>query len=177
MSKPSEKNPNGIYLREHTYDGIQEYDQRLPNWWLFTLYGAILFSVIYWFFHFQSGMADTDVQQLEVALNTIETTKLQNSIDVTNDSLFFEMSENTAFVQAGMSTYAQSCLACHGDKLQGGIGENLVDATWKHGSNPTAIYKTIYDGVPEKGMQAWGNLLGQKKIVELVAYILSKQGS
>jgi cytochrome c oxidase cbb3-type subunit 3 len=65
-------------------------------------------------------------------------------------------------------------VACHGKELKGGIGFNLVDAEWIHGARPAEIYHTIAAGVPEKGMQAWESQLGQKRIAEVVAYILSK---
>lgn len=175
MSTKKEEGDNGIILREHKYDGIQEYDQRLPNWWLFTLYGAIVFSFVYWFYEDQSGLGIPDTEVLETSLQAIETAKLENSIDVTNNDLFVQMSANSDFVAAGARTYSQSCVACHGANLEGGIGQNLVDSEWKHGGEPTQIYTSIYDGIPEMGMQAWGNLLGQKKIAELVAFILSKQ--
>ena len=34
-----------VVLRPHEYDGIQEYDQKLPNWWLVIFYGSIALFV------------------------------------------------------------------------------------------------------------------------------------
>ena len=33
---------------DHEYDGIKELDNNLPLWWLWTFFGAIIFSFIYW---------------------------------------------------------------------------------------------------------------------------------
>lgn len=166
--------PEGVILRDHVVDGIQEYDQRLPFWWLCILFSMIVFSIIYWLVLDDRSFVGGKDHQLEARLTEIETKKLANSIDVSNDDLFWDMSDNPAFVSAGQATFEANCIACHGKELQGGIGFNLVDAEWVHGANPSEIYVTIDKGVPAKGMQAWGSILGQKRITEVVSNILSK---
>ncbi len=166
--------PEGVILRDHVVDGIQEYDQRLPFWWLCILFGMIVFSIIYWLVIDDRRFTGTEDPGLEAKLAEVATKRLASSIDVTNDALFWEMSSNATFVRAGQATYEANCVACHGKELQGGIGFNLVDQEWVHGSKPSEIYHTVSQGVPEKGMQSWEPLLGQKRIAEVVAYVLSK---
>ncbi|MGJ8638477.1 MAG: c-type cytochrome [Opitutaceae bacterium] len=166
--------PEGIILRDHVVDGIQEFDQRLPFWWLCILFSMILFSIIYWLVLDDRSFVGNEKQSLEAKLEAVATARLANSIDVTNDGLFWEMASNPAFISAGQTTYETNCVACHGKELQGGIGFNLADAEWIHGSKPSEIYVTVSQGVIEKGMQAWEPLLGQKRVAEVVAYVLSK---
>ncbi len=166
--------PEGVIIRDHVVDGIREYDQRLPKWWLVILFGAIFFSIIYWLViddrRFEGGVDPA----LEVKLEELQTKKLASSIDVTNDALFFEMAANQSFVQEGQATFESNCVTCHGKDLKGGIGFNLVDDEWVHGSKPSEIYVSVADGFMEKGMQPWEPILGQKRIAEVVAYLLSK---
>ncbi|ADE54484.1 cbb3-type cytochrome c oxidase N-terminal domain-containing protein [Coraliomargarita akajimensis] len=169
-----EQLPKGVVLKEHSYDGIHEYDQRLPRWWLITLFGAMLFATAYWFLLDVKGYWGRDKPELEARLQEIQAKKLAGSIDVTNNELFWEMSQNPTFVTAGQETFESLCVACHGKELQGGIGFNLVDGEWVHGAAPSSVYNTIFNGVPDKGMQAWGGQLGQKRITQVVAYVLSK---
>lgn len=166
--------PEGVILRDHVVDGIREYDQRLPMWWLIILFGVIGYSIIYWVViddrRFEGGVDPA----LEAKLDEIATRKLASSIDVTNDNLFWEMADNPTFVTAGQETYMANCVSCHGTELQGGIGFNLVDDEWIHGTKPSEIYISVSAGFLDKGMQAWEPLLGQKRIAEVVAFLLSK---
>ena len=166
--------PEGVILRDHVVDGIQEYDQRLPFWWLCILFGVIGFSIIYWLVIDDRTFIGSQDNQLERKLAAIEATRLANSIDVSNDELFWEMSANMSIVAAGKKSFENQCVACHGKDLMGGIGFNLVDAEWVHGDRPSQIYANIDGGINGTGMQSFRNILGQKRITEVVAYILSK---
>ena len=172
-------NDSGIPIRKHSFDGIQEYDQRLPNWWLYTLYGAIVFWIGYWFVNMIAGIIPSDGAQVDAAMARVAAAKMASSIDVTNDKLFWEMSRNPVFVEAGKQTFQANCVACHLASLRGksenptAIGPDLTDTAWIHGGTPKEVYSTASKGVAAKGMPAWEPVLGQKKTAEVVAYILS----
>lgn len=180
MPKPSSSSGDHTPpIRKHVFDGIQEYDQRLPNWWLNTLYGAIIFWVVYWFVHQTAGIVPSDGAQVDAAMTRIAAAKMAGSIDVSNDDKFWEMSRNALFVDSGRESYNSLCVACHLPSLKGksenpaAVGPDLIDTAWIHGGTPKEIYATVAKGVLAKGMPAWEPVLGQKKTAEVVAYILN----
>lgn len=159
-------------LRPHAFDGIQEYDKRLPNWWLATFYGAIIFWIGFWFYYERAHLGLTNTQKLEQQMAAIEAARLAAAPSLDDVSLW-KMSRNPVFVDAGRVTFNTTCASCHTEKLTGAIGPNLVDQLWIHGGHPIEVYNTVTQGVLVKGMPAWGPVLGPKKISEAVAYILS----
>ena len=169
---PETPSPDQEPLRPHTFDGIQEYDKRLPNWWLMTLYGAIIFWVGYWFYYERAHLGHTNVEAVEQQLAIIEAARLAAAPSL-DDASLWKMSRNPIFVEAGRATFNTTCASCHTEKLTGAIGPNLVDHLWIHGGRPMEIYGTVTQGVLAKGMPPWGPVLGSKKISEAVAYILS----
>jgi cytochrome c oxidase cbb3-type subunit III len=164
-----------IRLMDHSYDGIQEFDQKLPNWWLFTLYGAIVFSVLFWVIRHQWMNDEYDFQKLETELAMVEEAKLEQTLQMLNDDTLYGFAQNPEWVDKGRETFMTNCISCHGADLKGGIGVNLTDSEWLHGGKPTEIFNTITNGVPLKGMQSWQGQLGPRQIAELVSFILSKQ--
>ncbi len=165
-------------LRPHTFDGIQEYDKRLPNWWLYTLYITIVFWVGYWAYYEWLRVGPSSHQAISVAMTRIETAKLAAA--KLDDASFWRMSQTSSFVAAGKATFDANCAACHLPSLRGksespvAIGPDLTDTRWIHGGKPTEIYALVTKGELTKGMPTWGPVLGAKKITEVVAYILSK---
>ena len=166
-------------FRPHTYDGIQEYDKRLPNWWLMTLYASIIFWVGYWSYYEWFHVGLSGPQHVEQALAQIDAVKLASAPSV-DDASLWKMSRNPVFVAAGKATFDANCVACHLASLRGksenpaAIGPDLTDTKWINGGKPMDLYNTITKGVLVKGMPTWGPVLGAKKISEAVAYILSK---
>lgn len=80
-------------------------------------------------------------------------------------------SGNEAAIAAGERHFnAFNCSGCHAPLGGGGMGPPLTDDQWIHGSGPAQIYLTIMHGRPE-GMPAFGSMLPQRTVWEMVAYI------
>jgi cytochrome c oxidase cbb3-type subunit 3 len=63
-----------------------------------------------------------------------------------------------------------NCNGCHADNGGGGMGPSLSDNLFLYGSEPENIYLSIYQGRPN-GMPAWGAVLPDAVIWDLVTYI------
>lgn len=178
-----------VILREHEYDGIQEFDQKLPNWWLFTFYGAIVFFVVMWFMYYTIGMIPSDHERITRAVGEVNRKKseiLAKTVNSLSDkALVHEWATNDAIVQKGETIYLQTCLPCHGPNMDAPtkLALSLVDGEWKYGEKPLDLFKLINNGTPaeSKGMEPsgarmmpFGQQFSPDQIAAVTAYIISK---
>ena len=161
-------------LLDHEYDGIREYDNRLPNWWLYTLYGAIIFAFGYWIYYHTLAVGNDMMQDHAVEAAEAARVQLERMGEGTiTDETLALLADVPEKVVEGRKLFAQFCVVCHGQSGEGNVGPNLTDAYWIHGNQPTAIWNTVQNGVPDKGMAAWGNQLGPTRVQSLVAFVLT----
>jgi cytochrome c oxidase cbb3-type subunit 3 len=148
-------------------DGIEEYDNPLPDWWLFLFWFTIVWALAYGIhYHFIGNRSQEKKLAAEMAAAAERWPAQQVS------AATFEFTPDA--IAAGGTIYAQNCVVCHGQDMTGGIGPSLLDAEWIHGGLATDVVRTITEGVTEKGMLAWGPILGPEKINQVAAYVLSK---
>lgn len=159
------KNEDRLLGHAADNDGIDEYDNALPDWWV----GLFLFSIVCGIgyaieYHFVSHRSQLKYYEAEMAMAK------EKWPDTGPKAIVFD----EATVSAGAQVFKEQCVACHGADLHGGIGPNLLDAAWIHGAEPEQIRTTITNGVPEKGMPTWGPILGPDKIAKVAAYVASE---
>lgn len=165
-------------IRPFEVDGIKEYDNPMPRWWLTLFYGCIVFAVIYMIVVHGFGLftlsgeliADREHAAKKVQMaQTSSDSEQEQSID---DQI--EAGLQDAQVKAqGKEVYDSTCSPCHGAQGQGVVGPNLTDKFWLHGGEPEQILNSIAAGIPEKGMPAWSSVLGPKKVMQLAVYVVS----
>lgn len=159
----------------HEYDGIIEHDNRLPLWWLYTLYGAVAFALVYWFQYEVLHASPSPAQEYatEVAQGRAAEAERVKKLGVLDDTSLITLSRDVKTVDQGKTAFVATCGACHRADGGGNIGPNLTDAAWIHGPKPTDILKTIRDGVTAKGMPAWGPQLGEERVAAVTAFVLT----
>jgi cytochrome c oxidase cbb3-type subunit III len=73
--------------------------------------------------------------------------------------------------QRGMEYFdTMNCVGCHAPNGGGGMGPSLSNGAFTYGSAPENIFLSIFQGRPN-GMPAWGEVLPEQAIWDLVAYI------
>jgi cytochrome c oxidase cbb3-type subunit 3 len=169
-NKSNEKDP---MLLDHNYDGIEEYDNPLPLWWLLTFFGTIIFAFLY-FIHYQFGGALSLADELKLAMDSLPkiSEKQWNEADLKTDT------DKPEMIAEGKAVFAGKCAACHGAEGQGVIGPNLTDKFWIQGKGDrVGIIQIVDKGVADKGMPSWNGLLTDKEIVSVVGYVYSLKGT
>ncbi len=94
-----------------------------------------------------------------------------------DDAMLTTVAKDPKTIGEGKETFASTCAPCHRADGGGNIGPNLTDGYWLHGNKPSDIYKTVTEGVPAKGMPTWGPVLGEERVEQVVAYVLSIEGT
>lgn len=163
-------------LTGHNYDGIEEYDNPLPSWWLITFILCVQFGFIYWI-HYEFGRAPTQLEELRQDLAQIKSRQSEQPAVVDKDDDLTALIKDQAILSNGKGVYVARCAACHGAELQGSVGPNLVDDYWIHGNRPSEIAAIVRAGVLDKGMPPWKEMLSNDEIRSVVAYVAANLGT
>jgi len=168
---------NDKEIKGHDYDGITEYDNPLPIWWLATFIGTVIFAGIY-YLHYEVADGPSLKQELALSLKQIETMKANAPVEHLSEDQLAATFKDAKNIEAGGQIFSSKCAVCHVQDLQGVIGPNLVDDFWIHTKGTkSGIVQVITEGVTEKGMPAWKDLLKPDDILHVASFIYSKKGT
>jgi cytochrome c oxidase cbb3-type subunit 3 len=163
-------------LLEHDYDGIKEYDNPMPRWWLWIFYATIVFVPLYYVLPGRLGENGGNIAEYEREVAAHQASE-PPAAPVMSDDALLALARDGEALEEGREVWVKNCAACHGVEGGGLIGPNLTDAAWIHGSAPGAIHRTIVEGVLAKGMPPWGRLLKPEEIDQVTAYVISIRGT
>ena len=167
-------------LLDHDYDGIREYDNPLPRWWLLIFWVSIAWSVVYAVNLIPGvGSGPGRARQYESEMAAArekygDPAALAAAVD---DSTVEAAAADAVQLAAGRETFMATCAVCHREDAGGNIGPNLTDEFWIHGGRPAQIHSTIALGVPDKGMPAWNAVLKPDQVLAVSAYVRSVRGT
>lgn len=173
---------------------LQEFNNPLPKWWLYTFYATIIWAVVYWILYptwplansftkgvlgwsthqeFQEEMAAAKLQKKPFD-ERVATLSLQ---DISKDNQLLQYA-----ISGGKAIFGDFCAPCHGS---GGIGSKaggfptLADDDWLYGGDLETIHATISQGrigqMPAH-LQAAGGSFTTEQINDLTSYVLSLSG-
>jgi cytochrome c oxidase cbb3-type subunit 3 len=165
----------------HVYDGIEEYNNPLPKWWLNLFYICLVFSMGYLLLYpglgnFKGLLNWTQVNQFEEEVT--EAKKKYEPLFLKYRSIPIQaLSQIKQATEMGKRIFVNTCFGCHGSDARGKAGyPNLTDNIWLYGGSPESIEQSILHG--RKGqMPAFGQQLTAHQIDSLVQYVGQLSGN
>jgi cytochrome c oxidase cbb3-type subunit 3 len=164
------KETNRILGHADESDGIEEYDNPLPDWWVGLFWLTIVWALGYGIWY--HGVADRSQERRLADEMAAAAAAYPSEAATAGAAAAFAVSPEA--VTAGATVFGQYCVACHGANLEGGIGPTFLDDQWIHGEGAENIVSTITNGVPDKGMLRWQGILSAEQINQVAAYVISK---
>jgi len=168
---------NDPLLLDHEVDGIRELDNKLPRWWVLLFYLTIAFAVAYLLQYHVLGAGDLMVAEYTKEMATGNAIKQAAMARFETELPTLEPSKDAAVLAQGKKTFTLLCAPCHRPDAGGLVGPNLTDDYWIHGALFADNVKTIWNGVPEKGMITWKNTLKPNEVYEVASYIYTLRGT
>mgnify|MGYP005842852387 CR=1 FL=1 len=197
-------NPQGPQTTGHVWDGdLQEYNNPLPQWWIYGFYVTIVFALVYWVVYPSWPVGDGFLK----GINTITYTNAEGQEETwhwntrakllreTQDAAqqqrpWFERIASLPYQQvaldvelmgfvnsAGKALFNNNCAGCHQVGGGGKIGHypNLTDDNWIYGGTYDKIRETIVQG-RHGYMPPFAESLSRGEIDALAHYVLSLSG-
>jgi cytochrome c oxidase cbb3-type subunit 3 len=174
--------PTRDELLDHEADGIREFDNALPRWWLYGFYFTIAFAVVYLVnYHvLPTPLVGSSIEaeyRAEVAAASPASAAGAPAATVTLAAL--TDADSVAKGQAIFTSTTSLCSSCHRPDLGGLVGPNLTDDQWLHGCTAAEIVRNITTGFPPRGMLPYGGgpKLTDQQLLQVASFVLSKRGS
>lgn len=189
---------SGVATTGHSWDDIQELNNPLPRWWLWTFYACIAWAIAYciaypaWPLVSSYTKGALGWQSREAVVADLDALKQQRSgmtAKLAGSSLeeIRQTPEMFAFARAqGKAAFGDNCAPCHGAGGAGAKGyPNLNDDDWLWGGSLAQIEHTIRYGArstSDQGhagsMPAFGRdgMLKREEISYAADYVRSLSG-
>ena len=168
---------NDPLLLDHEADGIREFDNKLPRWWVWLFYFTIIFAAVYMTYYHVLGAGDLMLAEYKKEMKVGDALKGAAMARFEADFATLQPSKDPGVLARVKKTFLLLCAPCHRPDGGGLVGPNLTDEYWIHGDKFSDNVKTIWNGVPEKGMITWKNMLKPKEVYEVASYIYTLRGT
>ena len=176
----SNRKISGNETTGHEHDGIQEYDNPLPMWWVYMFIISTVFAVGYLIYYpglgNVKGIGDwTELKQWqdEVDRHEARFAPIYAELAAMTPE---QMAADRRASQVGRRLFINNCSTCHGVTAKGGFGfPNLTDGEWIYGRDFEAIQSTILNGRIAV-MPPWGAALGDDGVNEVTEYVRQLAG-